>query len=74
MEVPDASIILNRLQIWDLADAGDDGKLDLGLLLSPQAWFGNIIHEHADEEVVFLFFVWNLFCNYVFDMYIIYII
>ena len=74
MEVPDASIILNRLQIWDLADAGDDGKLDLGLLLSPQTWFGNIIHEHADEEVVFLFFVWNLFCNYVFDMYIIYII
>ena len=58
MEVPDASIILNRPQIWDLADAGDDGKLDLGLLLSPQTSFGNIIHEHADEEVVFFVFFW----------------
>lgn len=40
MEIHDAKTIQHHvesaLQIWDLADAGDDGKLDLGPLLGPQ--------------------------------------
>ena len=65
MEIHDAKTIQHHvesaLQIWDLADAGDDGKLDLGPLLGPQ----NLVWGETSypwrcgqgQEKVFFFFL-----------------